>query len=50
MDYTEYSDGALPAEYEVEFADPDRGTQAMVTVSAEDLEVVSRPGYGGSPS
>lgn len=50
VDYTNYSDGALPPEYEVEIADPEGGTQAMVTVSEEHLEVVSRPEYGGSPS
>jgi hypothetical protein len=43
MDYTKYSGRDLPPAYEVEFVDSDGVTQALVTVSAEDLEVVSRP-------
>jgi len=43
MDYTKHSDGTLPPAYEVEFVDPAGVTQAVVTVSADDLEVVSRP-------
>jgi hypothetical protein len=48
VDYTKYSDGALPPEYEVEFANSDGITQALVTISEDDLEVVWRPGYGPS--
>jgi hypothetical protein len=43
MDYTKHSDGNLPPAYEVEFVDSSGVTQAVVTVSADDLEVVSRP-------
>ncbi|HYB39029.1 MAG TPA: DUF4926 domain-containing protein [Mycobacterium sp.] len=50
VDYTKYWDGDVPPEYEVEFADSDGITQALVTLSGDDLEVVSRPGYGKSPS
>jgi hypothetical protein len=31
VDYTKYSDGTLPAKYEVEFANPDDSTQTLVT-------------------
>ena len=50
VDYTEYSDGTLPPEYEVEFADSAGITQTLVTISGDALEVVWRPGYGKSPS
>jgi hypothetical protein len=50
VDYTEYSDGAAPAEYEVEFADSAGINQTLVTISKDDLEVARRPGYGKSPS
>lgn len=50
VDYTEYSNGALPAEYEVEFANSEDDTQVLVTVPGDDLEIVSRPRYGKSPS
>jgi hypothetical protein len=43
MDYTKHSDGNNPPAYEVEFVDSSGVTQAVVTVSADDLEVVSRP-------
>jgi hypothetical protein len=43
MDYTKHSDGNLSPAYEVEFVDSSGITQAVVTVSADDLEVVSRP-------
>ena len=43
MDYTKHSNGNLPAAYEVEFADADGVTEALVTVAEEDLEVVWRP-------
>jgi hypothetical protein len=49
VDYTQYSGGALPAAYEVEFADTAGITQQLVTISGDDLEVVWRPGYGKSP-
>ncbi|UQX11070.1 DUF4926 domain-containing protein [Candidatus Mycobacterium methanotrophicum] len=50
VDYTEYSDGALPAEYEVDFANSEDSAQILVTVSDGDIELVSRPRYGNSPS
>jgi hypothetical protein len=43
MDYTKHSDGNLPPAYEVEFVDSSGVTQAVVTVGADDLEVISRP-------
>lgn len=43
MDYTKYSDSSFLPAYEVEFAKSDGVTQAVVTVSEDDLEVVSRP-------
>jgi hypothetical protein len=45
VDYPKYSEGTMPAEYEVEFSRPD-GMSAMLTVAGADLKVVSRPGYG----
>jgi len=50
MDYTKQSDGNLPPAYEVEFVDSYGATQALVTVSGDDLEVVSRPDSGSMPS
>lgn len=44
MDYAKYSDSGRPPAYEVEFADSDGNTQALLTVSEDDLEVVWRPG------
>jgi hypothetical protein len=49
VDYTQYSGGALPPAYEVEFADSAGITENLVTISGDDLEVVWRPGYGKSP-
>ncbi len=49
VDYTQYSDGALPPAYEVEFADSAGITQNLVTISGDDLEVVWRRGYSKSP-
>jgi hypothetical protein len=46
MDYTRYSDNDLAPGYEVEFVDADGVTQAVVTVSGDDLEVVWRPDPG----
>jgi hypothetical protein len=43
MDYTKHSNGHLAAAYEVEFVDSAGVTQAVVTVSGDDIEVVSRP-------
>lgn len=43
MDYAKDSDCTLPSAYEVEFSDPDGVTQALVTLSGDDLEVVWRP-------
>ncbi len=43
MDYTKDSDSTLPSAYEVEFSDADGVTQALVTLSGDDLEVVWRP-------
>jgi hypothetical protein len=42
MDHTKYSDKNLPAAYEVEFFDSQGLTQAVLTIYADDLEVVSR--------
>lgn len=50
MDYTKYADEGLPPAYEVEFADADGVTQALVTVSADDLEVVWRPEAADPPA
>ncbi|CAN5371297.1 hypothetical protein BH09ACT8_BH09ACT8_05290 [soil metagenome] len=44
MDYTQYPPEDAPASYEVEFTDPDGETLAVVTVRAEDLQVVNRGG------
>jgi hypothetical protein len=41
MDYTDF-DKDLPPAYEVEFMDSDGVTQAVITVSKNDLEVVWR--------
>jgi hypothetical protein len=46
MDYTRYSHNDLAPGYEVEFVDADGVTQAVVTVSGDDLEVVWRPDPG----
>lgn len=46
MDYTKSSDADLPPAYEVEFSDADGITQALVTLSEDDLEVAWRPGPG----
>ncbi|BBN50349.1 MULTISPECIES: DUF4926 domain-containing protein [Mycobacterium avium complex (MAC)] len=43
VDYTKDSDSTLPSAYEVEFSDADGVTQALVTLSGDDLEVVWRP-------
>lgn len=43
MDYTKSSSKDLPAAFEVEFSDADGITQALVTLSEDDLEVVWRP-------
>jgi len=50
MDYTELSNTDLPAAYEVEFTDSHGVTQALVTVSEDDLEVVSPPESERIPS
>ncbi|ORB76528.1 DUF4926 domain-containing protein, partial [Mycobacterium timonense] len=39
-DYTTYSDRDLPPAYEVEFVNSDGTTQALVTISEDDIEVV----------
>lgn len=44
MDYAKHSDSGRPPAYEVEFADSDGNTQALLTVSEDDLQVVWRPG------
>ncbi|MGV0076968.1 DUF4926 domain-containing protein [Mycobacterium colombiense] len=46
MDYTKSSDADLPPAYEVEFSDADGITQALVTLSEDDLEVAWRPDPG----
>lgn len=50
VDYTTYSEGTLPPEYEVQFDGPDGVSQTMLTVAGDDLKIVSRPGYGKAPS
>lgn len=47
MDHAKYSAEDLPPAYEVEFADADGVTQALVAVSGDDLEVVWRPDPNG---
>ncbi|MEE3751452.1 DUF4926 domain-containing protein [Mycobacterium intracellulare] len=47
MDYTTDSDSKLPPAYEVEFSDADGITQALVTLTEDDLEVVWRPAQDG---
>ncbi|MBY0442209.1 MAG: DUF4926 domain-containing protein [Mycobacteriaceae bacterium] len=42
MAYRKYSSRDLPPAYEVEFADADGVTHALVTVSEDDLDVVWR--------
>jgi hypothetical protein len=49
MDYTKHSDGTRLPAYEVEFVDSEGLPQALVTVSEDDLEVVSRPDSGSKP-
>jgi uncharacterized protein DUF4926 len=49
VDYTEYSEGALPAKYEVEFANSEDNSQTLVTVRDDDLQILSRPRYGNAP-
>lgn len=46
VDYAKYSDGDESPEYEVEFADSGDNGNALVTVSGDDLEIVSRAGFG----
>ena len=50
MDYAKYSTTDLPQAYEVEFADEDCVTQALVTVLEADLEVVRRGKDGAAPA
>ncbi len=50
VDYSEYSGEELPQEYEVAFGNIDSSTSTLVTLCGDDLELVSRPGYGRSPS
>lgn len=50
VDYAKYSGGDGPLEYEVEFADSDGTTKVLVTLSEDDVQIVSRPGYGKSSS
>jgi hypothetical protein len=49
IDYAEISGGGPPYVYEVEFVSDDGVKSLMLTVPAEDLEVVWRPGYGPLP-
>jgi Domain of unknown function (DUF4926) len=42
MDYRKYSQGDRTPAYEVEFTDTDGVTLALITVPADDLEVVQR--------
>lgn len=41
-DYAKYTGKSLPPAYEVEFADAQGVTQALVTIQEQDLEVVQR--------
>ncbi|MGH3542016.1 MAG: DUF4926 domain-containing protein [Mycobacterium sp.] len=50
VDYAKYSGGDGPLEYEVEFTDSDGATNVLATLSMDDIEIVSRPGYGKSAS
>ena len=45
-DYAKFSDSNLAPAYEVELANSDGVTQALVTVSEEEIEVVSRANPG----
>lgn len=47
LDYTKYSNQDLPPAYEIEFTDAAGITQAVATVSEDNLEVVWRPGQSG---
>ncbi|OBH86584.1 hypothetical protein A5681_15290 [Mycobacterium scrofulaceum] len=46
MDYSKDANAELQPAYEVEFADADGTTQALVTLGEDDLEVVWRPASG----
>jgi Domain of unknown function (DUF4926) len=46
VDYAKYSGGDAPLEYEVEFSEPDATTKTLVTLTVDDVEVLSRPRYG----
>ncbi|OBI05082.1 hypothetical protein A5679_14145 [Mycobacterium scrofulaceum] len=46
MDYSKGANANLPPAYEVEFADADGITRALVTFTEHDLEVVWRPTSG----
>jgi hypothetical protein len=48
VDYKKYLGGDEPHEYEVEFTSVDGATKLFATLSVDDLELVSRPGYGPS--
>jgi hypothetical protein len=45
MDYSKYSGDAVAPAYEVEFADAEGATTAVVTVAEDDLEVTWRSGH-----
>lgn len=50
VDYAKYSGVDAPLEYEVEFVDSDGTTKVFATLSVDDVELVSRPGYSRSAS
>jgi hypothetical protein len=50
VDYAKYSGSDEPLEYEVEFAGSDAETKVLVTLTVDDIEIVSRPRYGNPAS
>jgi len=45
VDYAKYTDSDEPVDYEVQFTGPDGTTDLFENLSADDVEVVSRPSY-----
>lgn len=50
VDYAKFSGVDAPLEYEVEFAGSDVETKVLVTLTVDDVEIVSRPRYGNPAS
>jgi Domain of unknown function (DUF4926) len=46
VDYSKYSEGDGPLEYEVEFAGHDAAGKVLTTLAADDLTILSRPRFG----